>query len=137
MPPAAYVDLSAFKLYMSDIGLLLAKSGIPAQTVLLASENSRDFRGAMTENYVAQALMAGGHDLFYWESSSKAEVDFIIVRNEAVIPVEVKSALHSRSKSLGVYIEKYRPPYSIRLSARNFGFENGIKSIPLYAAFLI
>ncbi|RPI77449.1 MAG: ATP-binding protein [Desulfobacteraceae bacterium] len=137
MPPAAYVDLNAFKLYLSDIGLLLAKSGIPIQTVLLASENSQDFRGSLAENYAAQALTAAGHDLFYWESSSQAEVDFVIVRDEAVIPVEVKSAMHSRSKSLGVYVERYQPPYAIRLSTRNFGFENKIKSIPLYAAFLI
>ncbi|MDA8213292.1 MAG: DUF4143 domain-containing protein [Clostridia bacterium] len=137
MPPAAFIDLSAFKLYMADTGLLLAKSGMPAQTVILSADNANDFKGAVTENYAAQALASNGYELFYWESESKAEIDFVIVRDGEVIPVEVKSALHNRSKSLSVYVSKYNPPYSIRLSARNFGFENNIKSVPLYAAFAI
>jgi predicted AAA+ superfamily ATPase len=137
MPPAAYVDLSAFKLYMADTGLLLAKAGIPVQNIILNTANADDFKGAITENYVAQALVSSGYDLYYWESDSRAEVDFIIVRDGQVVPIEVKAAINNKSKSLGVYVDRYKPPYSIRISARNFGFENGIKSIPLYAVFAI
>jgi predicted AAA+ superfamily ATPase len=137
MPPAAYVDLSAFKLYMADVGLLISASKIPFQNVLAASQSSQDYRGALTESYVAGALSASGHDLYYWESPYKAEVDFVVVRGESVIPLEVKSAAHTRSKSLGVFFSRYGPPYAIRVSARNFGCENAVKSVPLYAAFLI
>lgn len=89
MPPAAYVDLSAFKLYMADVGLLTAKAGIPAQSIVLSAPNTDDFRAAITENYVAQALVSSGYDLYYWESDSRAEIDFIIVRDGQVIPIVI------------------------------------------------
>ncbi len=92
--------------------------------------------GAPVENYVAQSLVAQGHDLLYWTSKGKAEIDFVIEGDSAAgIPVEVKSSRKVRSKSLSVYREKYKPARAIRLSEKNFGFEGGIKSIPLYAAF--
>jgi len=137
MPPSAHVDISAFKLYMADTGLLMAKSGTPHQSILLSSIEVNAFKGAVVENYVAQSLASNGYDLFYWESKSQAEVDFVIIRDSGVIPVEVKSANNTRSRSLSVYISKYKPKYSIRLSTKNFGFENNIKSVPLYAAYLI
>ncbi len=137
MPPSAYVDLSAFKLYMADTGLLVTKARVPAHTILLGTDDGSDFRGAITENNVAQALAANGYDLHYWESGGVAEVDFVIVRGGEVIPVEAKSFIHSKSKSLGVYVKRYASPYAIRVSARNFGLEGGIKSVPLYAVFAI
>jgi hypothetical protein len=66
-----------------------------------------------------------------------AEVDFVLDLTDGIIPVEVKAAENVRSKSLNVYVEKYKPPYAIRMSAKNFGFENAIKSVPLYAAHCI
>jgi len=75
--------------------------------------------------------------LHYWESESIAEVDFVIVHDDKLIPVEVKANEHVRSRSLSVYIQKYKPQYAIRISAKNFGFENGIRSIPLYAVFCL
>ena len=137
MPPSAYADLSAFKLYAGDTGLLVTKSGIPPRTILLDQPLGAGFKGGLAENYVAQALTAAGYDLHYWESNQTAEVDFIIVREGAVVPVEVKSADNIKSRSLSVYVGKYHPPYSIRLSAKNFGFENAIRSVPLYAAFAL
>lgn len=89
------------------------------------------------KNYVACALRANGYELFYWESEGTAEVDFLIVREGHVIPVECKAGDHVKSKSLTVYREKYAPPYCIRISGRNFGLADGIRSVPLYAAFCI
>lgn len=135
MPPAAYQDLSAFKLYYSDLGLLSARTGMTEQSLL--SQESERFRGIYAENYAACALCANGYELFYWESDGEAEVDFLIVRQGSVIPVECKAGEHVKAKSLMVYQKKYHPLYCIRISARNFGMADGIKSVPLYAVFCI
>jgi predicted AAA+ superfamily ATPase len=137
IPVNAYVDLINFKLYMADIGILTLRSKIPLQTILSPIEVDNTFLGAMTENYVAQVFTTKGYDLLYWQSDGKAEVDFILQINDAVIPIEVKKGRRNRSKSLGVFTEKYKSPYSIRISKKNFGFENDIKSVPLYAVFCI
>jgi len=136
MPPAAHRDLSAFKLYMGDVGLLANKAGVPAQ-LMLSAHGGFTFLGAMAENYVAQSLSAKGYPLYYWESGGRAEVDFILPKGEALIPVEVKAGEHAKSRSLSVYRERFKPELSVRLSARHFGFESGIKSVPLYAAFCL
>lgn len=134
-PIAVHADLSAFKLYMGDVGLLTMKSGISQQTVLSGGGNT--FMGAITENYVAQQLSAKGYPLYYWESSSTAELDFVLQKENQIIGVEVKKGEHVRSRSLSVFIKAYSPAYSIRFSAKNFGEADGLKSIPLYAAFCI
>jgi predicted AAA+ superfamily ATPase len=95
------------------------------------------FLGFLTENYVAQALTCAKIDLYYWNSGNKAEIDYVANLPDGIIPIEVKSARNVSSKSLSAYVEKYQPPYSIRVSQKNFGFENNIKSVPLYAVFCI
>jgi predicted AAA+ superfamily ATPase len=137
MPLAVYQDLSSFKLYMGDTGLLTMRSGIHVQTVLAAGETDNIFLGALTENYVAQALTANRRNLFYYANDGKAEIDFVLQDGADIIPIEVKSGTHTRSRSLNEFIKKYNPPYAIRVSAKNFGSQNGIKSIPLYAVYLI
>lgn len=134
-PISVYADLSAFKLYMGDVGLLAMKSGISQQTVLSGAGNT--FMGAVTENYVAQQFAAKGYDLYYWESSSTAELDFVLQKGADIIGVDVKKGEHIRSRSLSVFVSSYNPAYSIRLSLKNFGEVDGLKSIPLYAAFCI
>ncbi len=134
-PIAVYSDLSSFKLYMSDVGLLVMKSGMPQQTVLTGEPNL--FMGAVTENYVAQALASNGHSLFYWTSEHSAELDFVLQKGEDIIGIEVKKGIKVHSKSLNVFIQKYKPAYSIRFSEKNFGRTENIFSIPLYAAFCI
>ena len=134
-PIAVYADLSAFKLYMGDVGLLTMKSGLSQQTVLSGEGNT--FMGAVTENYVAQQLAAKGYDLYYWESSSTAELDFVLQKGNQIIGIEVKKGEHVRSRSLSVFVDSYKPAYSIRLSLKNFGEKDGLKSVPLYAAFCI
>lgn len=134
-PIAVYADLSAFKLYMGDVGLLTMKSGLSQQTVLSGEGNT--FMGAVTENYVAQQLAAKGYDLYYWESSSTAELDFVLQKGNRIVGIEVKKGEHVRSRSLSVFVESYKPAYSIRLSLKNFGEKDGLKSVPLYAAFCV
>ena len=82
-------------------------------------------------------LTCNDYELFYWESDSNAEVDFAIMKKGRIIPIEVKANTNVRSYSLNAYIKKYAPEYAIRVSGKNFGLENGIKSVPQYAAYLI
>lgn len=137
MPISVYRDLSSFKLYMSDVGLLTMTSGISQQAVLSAGEIENSFLGAVTENYVAQAFRCNRYGLYYWTSEGTAELDFVVQKGDDIIAVEVKTGTHTKSKSLNMFATKYKPAYSIRISARNFGFENNIKSVPLYAVFCI
>lgn len=137
MPIKVYAELSDFKLYLSDVGMLAMQSGIAAQAILSPLGADHPFIGSITENYVAQVLSANLYPLFYWRSDNTAEVDFVIQQGIDVIPIEVKAGIRVRSKSLGVFMEKYKSKYGIRLSKKNFGFENKIKSVPLYAAFCI
>lgn len=135
-PINVFADLSSFKIYMSDVGLLIAKTNIDYREIL-RYEIESTFKGGLIENYVAQTLVSQGHKIYYWESNSKAEVDFVIHSAGKIIPVEVKSNKSTKSKSLEVFKERYKPEYAIRISANNFGYANNIKSIPLYAAFCI
>lgn len=137
IPIAAYTDLSDFKIYMSDVGLLGIKSGMPSSMLLSPLDIDNTFMGAIAENYVAQALVANGHRPYYWRSDNTAEIDFVTQSGEQVVPIEVKKGRNTRAKSLSVFIAKYSPQLSIRISRKNFGCENGIKSVPLYAAFCI
>lgn len=137
IPLTAFRDLSAFKLYLSDVGLLCAFSRLSPENIL-REELSDTYRGALAENYTAQTLKAGGYDLYYWTNESpKGEVDFIIQKQGKVIPIEVKSGENVRSKSLMLFNKKYAPEQIYRLSAKNFGREGNLLSIPLYAAFCI
>ena len=121
----------AFKLYMGDAGLLVYQGGVKVYDIF---ENPKfDFIGGITENFVAQQLTAQNRNLYYWTSGNDSEVDFILNEEKGIIPCEVKADINVISKSLSEYVKKYNPDYSIRFSAKNFGFENNIKSVPLYA----
>jgi len=137
IPISAYSDFSDFKLYMADVGLLTLKSGMPQQMIISAIEPDNVFIGAMTENYVAQALHCNLFPLYYWKNNNTAELDFVLQIESDVIPVEVKKGKHTKSISMNMFMKKYNSPYAIRISQKNFGFENGIKSIPLYAVFCL
>lgn len=138
MPLSAYADNSSFKVYMMDTGLLCSKFDIAANVVINSPTSFSGFKGALAENYIMQALVINGFSPYYWSSPGKAELDFVFQDKQGnIIPLEGKSADNVRAKSLKSYISLYRPPYSIRVSAKNFGFENGIKSIPLYALFCL
>ena len=136
-PLENYRDIDAFKIYVSDLGLLCAKKDMAANDVLYMVDEIDDFKGGMTENYVNVQLTINGYTTYYWESERGAEVDFVIQRDGQLIPIEVKSADNTKAKSLNIYIKAYQPSYAIKLSTKNFGFENGKKTVPLYAAFCI
>ena len=136
-PLENYRNIDAFKIYVSDLGLLCAKKDILAEDILFDSPELDDFKGGLVENYVNAQLTANGYRTFFWESARSAEVDFVIQREGQIIPVEVKSADNVKAKSLRVYMDAYNPAYAIKLSAKNFGFENDVKTVPLYAAFCV
>jgi predicted AAA+ superfamily ATPase len=134
-PLTAYRTENMFKLYLSDTGLLVSLARINFNEIV--QEQTMMYRGFLTENYVAQTLALHGHELYYWTSGNTAEMDFLLHLADGIIPMEVKAADNVRSRSLQVYTEKYRPNYAIRVSTRNFGFTQGIKSVPLYAVHCI
>lgn len=136
-PLENYRDIDTFKIYVSDMGLLLAKKDLAANDILYMVEDINDFKGGMTENYVNVQLVINGYSTYYWMSERGAEIDFVIQRGGKLIPIEVKSADNTRAKSLKVYMDTNRPDYAIKLSGKNFGFEDGKKTVPLYAAFCI
>ena len=133
-PLKAFMSGDKFKIYLSDSGLLRALSNIDYQEILL--EKQKMYKGVLTENYVACELYTKTRELYYY-TFDKYEIDFLLKIEGEIIPVEVKSSRRTNSKSLNAYIEKYHPKYAIRISEKNFGFENNVKSVPLYAVFCI
>ena len=137
VPIEMYKDLTSFKLYMNDVGLFVNKAGYPLYQVDLNTGLSMIAMGPLTENYVENELRINGYETYYWESNGRAKIDFLIQKETEIIPIEVKSKEHTKSKSLNLYIQKYNPKTAIRISEKNFGLENNIKSVPLYAVFCI
>ena len=136
IPLKVYIDKDTFKLYLSDVGILTNMSEVKFPDIML--DNTFIYKGVLTENYVAQELAFKEESLYYWTSNRSAEIDFVLYSEEdGLIPIEVKSGNNVKSVSLNMYINEYKPKYAIRFSTRNFGFENNIKSIPLYAVFCI
>ena len=137
MPLEMHKDLASFKLYMSDVGLFVNKAGYPLYQIDLDTPMAMIAMGPLTEHYVANELRAKGYDSYYWESDGKAEVNVVIQKGLDIIPIEVKTSTHTKARSLDLYMKTYNPNYAIRISEKNFGFENNIKSVPLYAVFCI
>ncbi len=136
MPLPVYADQTSFKIYMSDVGLLVNKSQMSVNTIITGESNI--FMGAVTENYIAQQLAAKNYPLYYWTvANSQAELDFVLQKNDKIYAIEVKKGEHVRSRSLSVFKQKYSPDYAIRFSQKNFGKTEDVISIPLYAAFLL
>ena len=122
---------------MNDVGLLCAKAKIRYEEIIDENEMFSDFKGGLAENYVISELINRIDEIYYYKDDKNIEIDFIIKQNDGIMPIEVKSGKRTNSTSLNNYIKKYNPKYSIRMSTKNFGFENNIKSVPLYAAFCI
>ena len=136
-PLSLYEDQTSFKTYYSDVGLLTMRMSVAPNAILQPYNLSDKSRGMMAETFVAEQLVANGFSLHYWTSGNSAEVDFVIQQDSHSIPIEVKFSNNVKAKSLQTYINKYSPKYSIRISSKNFGNENGIRSIPLYAIFCL
>ena len=130
IPPEAYKNNEFFKIYMGDVGILNTMLKLNVNDIYL----NKTF---LYKNYVANQLMFNNVDLYYWAVASSSEIDFIIYNEDGIIPIEVKASDNTQSKSLNEYMKRFKPKYAIRISGKNFGFENGIKSVPLYATFLV
>jgi predicted AAA+ superfamily ATPase len=134
-PLKGYTNPDTFKLFLNDPGLLGSLVTIGFPDIMLDADFS--YKGILAESYVAGQLVAVGVPLLYWREGSAAEVDFLIETPDGIVPIEAKSGANKKSSSLKIYQGAHNPPWSIRITARNFGFVNQICSIPLYAAFAI
>lgn len=135
LPLMAYQDFNAFKLFVVDIGLLSAMSQLDIKALLDKNRVFEEFKGALTEQYVLQQLIAYKNITpFYWTSeSSRAEVEFIFQNGMDIIPLEVKAAENLQAKSLKSYCSKYKPDYAVRTSMSDYRKEDWLINIPLYA----
>ena len=132
-PLKHYEDVSAFKLFFVDVGLLSAMSDVEPRVVLEKNNIFVEYKGAMTEQYVACQLIAAKHTLYYYSSDdAKSEVDFIIGENGTVLPIEVKSAENLSSKSLSFLLAKYNLENAVKYSLLPERKSGAIRNVPLY-----
>ena len=122
-----------YKLYLSDVGMLATMCGMKARDLL--PEQSNLYKGAIVENYLIQQFAPYREKQYYFRPSDSMEIDLVDDRDEGVIPIEIKSGRHKRSRSLLNYMDQFHPPFAIRFSALNFGKADRLVSLPLYAAF--
>ncbi|MDG6295424.1 ATP-binding protein [Glaesserella parasuis] len=134
LPLSAYQD-NAFKLYGLDIGLLSAQSHLDASVLLDGSRIFSEFKGALTEQYVLQQLIANqDNPVFYWATEKgTAEVDFVVQQKQAVIPIEVKAEENLKAKSLKVYVEQFQPEHAFRFSMADYREQDWMVNVPLYS----
>lgn len=135
LPLKAYEDLKSFKLFLLDVGLLSCMTGVRQKTLLEGNELFKEFKGALTEQYVLQQLVTLPElSIYYYTNErSSAEIDFVIDNGENVIPIEVKAEINLKAKSLKAYREKFSPELSIRTSMADYKKEDGLLNLPLYA----
>ena len=139
IPLKSYVDFSAFKLYLIDVGLLGALSELDEDTILHGNAIFTEFKGALAEQYVLQELVASGKYIPYYYSGDKSvyETDFVIQKGRDILPLEVKAEENLRSKSLKVYYEKFSPPYAVRISMSPARDQKWMINVPLWAVSAI
>jgi predicted AAA+ superfamily ATPase len=133
LPLESYCDKKSFKLFMLDVGLLGAMCQLPSKVLLQGNELFTEFKGALTENLVAQALTVKYHrELYYWGKANQAEVDFLIHTDSHILPLEVKAGFSKKKKSLQIYAEKYHPAVMARTSLMNLKKDGDLFNYPLY-----
>jgi len=133
LPLKAYAKLNTFKLYMHDVGILGAMSGLEAEIILEKNNLFQELKGSLTENLVAQQLKVSGLDqLYYWNSGNRAEIDFILPHKSGVVPLEIKSGTSTKMKSLQVYRKRYQPPQAYRTSIMNLKVQENLVNLPFY-----
>lgn len=139
LPLNGFADIGAFKLFMVDVGLLGAKSGLDAKTIIEGNSIFGQYKGALTEQYVLQQLKCSeGIETYYWSpEQGTAEVDFLIQAKGKVIPIEVKAEENLKAKSLKSFRDKFHPELSIRTSMSDFRKEETLTNLPLYGISLI
>ena len=135
LPISAYADPSAFKIYHLDIGLLAAASNLSEKTLLEKNDVFTEFRGSLTEQFAIQELQSQTDaDICYWanDGESRVEVELIAQIAGRIVPIEIKSGINLRARSLKIYIEKYRPPIAIRSSPADYKKTNNLYDVPLH-----
>lgn len=134
LPLKAYTEFSAFKLYLLDVGLLAAMTDLDAGTILEGNAIFVEFKGALTEQYVLQQLIAETEYIpyYYTETKSEGEIDFLIQKESKIVPIEVKAEENLRAKSLREYTKKFQPEYAVRTSMSNYREQDWMTNIPLY-----
>lgn len=135
LPLAAYEDFSAFKMFLSDIGLMCAMSNVPAQSLLGGSALFSDFKGALTEQYVLQQLqICPSLSVYYWSAeNSRGEIDFLLQQEEMIVPVEVKAEENLQAKSLRAFVERNPGLHGVRLSMSPYRQQDWLTNYPLYS----
>ena len=135
LPLAAYEDFSAFKIFMSDIGLMSAMSNIPVQSMVDGNSLFSDFKGAMTEQYVLQQLKTNQSlSIYYWSAeNSRGEIDFLVQQEDKIIPIEVKAEENLKAKSLRAFIERNPCLHGVRMSMSPYREQDWITNYPLYS----
>lgn len=135
IPLKAYQSLNAYKLFMADVGLLGALSELPAEAILEGNDIFVEFKGALTEQYVLQELIAATEytPYYYGTESARFEQDFMIQKGNSIVPIEVKAETNLRSQSLKAYCDKFHPKEAIRFSSNKYIDQGWMKNIPLYA----
>ena len=135
IPLKSYEDLSTFKIYALDIGILRVLSEMDASVYIDTTSAFSEFKGALAENYILQSLTANGLNCMrYWSSGNRAEVDFLLQYGNMVIPIEVKSDTNIKGRSLVEYDKKYSPSLRLRYSMRNLSKDGNLINIPLFLA---
>ncbi len=134
MPLKAYTQFSAFKLYLLDVGLLAAMSELDAKSILDGNAIFVEFKGALTEQYVLQQLVANTEytPYYFTETKSEGEIDFLIQKGTDIVPIEVKAEENMKAKSLRVYCNKFKPQLAIRTSMSNYREQDWMINVPLY-----
>ena len=135
MPLKAYIEFSAFKVYLSDIGLLSALSELDARSILEGNAIFTEFKGSLTEQYVLQQLVSDTEytPYYYSPEKSQVEIDFMVQKESNIVPIEVKAEENLRAKSLKTYCEKNKPAYAVRTSMADYRRQERICNIPLWA----
>ena len=139
IPLKAYQDIPAFKLYLSDVGLLAAMTDLDAKTLLTGNAIFTEFKGALTEQYICQQLYAELDTVpYYWSAeSSSGEVDFVLQHSGQVIPLEVKAEENLNAKSLKSFVNAYQLAYGVRTSMSDYRDQEKLVNLPLYAISLL
>lgn len=133
-PLRAYQEICAFKLFVVDVGLLGAMCKLSAKVLLNKNVLFEEFKGALTEQYVLQQLMVNPeNDVFYWSAdNATAELDFIVQKEENIIPIEVKAEENLQAKSLKVFCNKYEVGCGVRISMSDYREQDWMINVPLY-----
>ena len=139
LPLSAYEDFSAFKVYLSDVGLMCAMSNVPSQSMLDGSALFAGFKGAITEQYVLQQMKTDDRlDVYYWSAdNSRGEIDFLVQRGSEILPVEVKAEENLQAKSLRSFVERNPGLHGVRLSMSPYREQEWMTNYPLYSVLAV